>query len=107
MLLVRKLHSGRNDLIDVANGFRAEALRLLFGFLPLHSALCQQLLIELLKIQRGQLRQRDCSDGWFDVVADVALVGLVRRGAYLDLRIVLIPDIHPLAHCVFLPLCHI
>ena len=41
VLLDGKLHGGRDDLIDVADSFRAEALRLLFGFLPLHPAFCQ------------------------------------------------------------------
>ena len=107
VLLDGKLHGGRNDLIDVADSFRAETLCLFLGFLPLHSALCQQLLIELLKIQRGQLRQQDRSNGWFDVVADVALIGFVGGRTYFNLSVVFVPDVHPLTHRVFLPLRHI
>ena len=100
MLLDGQMHGGGNDLIDVADGLGAEPLRLVLGLQAIHPPFRQQLLIEPLKIQRGQLRQWDIPDARLDVVFNIALIGLVGGRAHLDFGIVFVPDVHPLTYGV-------
>ena len=107
MLLDGQLHGRGNDLIDVADGLGAKPLGLVLRFQPIHPPFRQQLLVELLKIQRGQLRQWNVPNAWLNVVFNVALVGLVGGWPHLNLSIVFVPDVHPLADCISLSLCYI
>ena len=107
MLLDGQLHGGGNNLIDVADGLGAEPLGLILGLQPIHPSLRQQLLVEPLKIQRGQLRQGDASNAWLDMILNIALIGFMRGWPHFDLGVIFVPDIHPLAYRVFLAFRHI
>ena len=71
MLLDGQMHSGGNNLIDVADGLGAKPLGLVLCFQTIHPPFRQQLLVEQLKIQRGQLRQWDIPDAGLNMVFDV------------------------------------
>ena len=60
--------------MDVPHCLGTQALGLSFGFQPVYPAFGQQLLVELLQIQRGELFQRDVPDIGPYVVVDVAPV---------------------------------
>ena len=84
--------------MEVPHRLRAQALGLVPGFQPVYSALFQQLLVELLQIQRSEFFQREFADIGFDVVVDVTPVGLMGGWPHLHLGIVLKPHLHPLAN---------
>lgn len=84
--------------MDVPHRLGAEALGLSFGLQPVYPAFSQQLLVEFLQVQRGELFQRDVPDVGIDVVVDVAPIGLVGRWPDFDLGVVLKPFLHPLSH---------
>lgn len=71
------VHGRRDHLIDVPHRFRAQAFGLLLGFDAGNPPLRQQLLVELLEREGGQLLDWDLPDVRLDVVLNVALVGLV------------------------------
>ena len=86
--------------MEVPHRLRAQALGLVPGFQPVYSALFQQLLVELLQIQRSEFFQREFADIGFDVVVDVTPVGLMGGWPHLHLGVVLKPFLHPLANRV-------
>ena len=45
--------------------------------------------------------QRNTADVWLDMVFDISLVGLMRRGTYFQFGAVLKPHIHPLTDGIF------
>ena len=100
LLAPGEVHCRGNDLMDIAYRFGAETFRLPFCLNSVHSALGQQLFVELLQLQGGQLTQLDFADIWLDVVVDVASVGLVGRRPHFDFGVVLEPDVHPLPDSV-------
>ena len=83
--------------MDVPHCLGTQPFRLTFGLNSVYSAFGQQLFVELLQFQSGQLAQRDFSDVRLDVVVDVASVGLVGGGPHLDFGVILKPNVHPLA----------
>ena len=87
--------------MDVPHCLGTEALGLSSCLHPVYPALGEQLLVELLQIQRSEFFQRNISDIGVDVVADVPLVGLVGGGSDFDLGIVLEPYLHPLPPVYF------
>lgn len=87
--------------MDVPYCLGAEPLRLIFSLQPVYPALGQQLLVELLQVQRGKLFQRDVPDVGIDVIVDVAPIGLVGVRPDFDFGIVLESHLHPLHHRVF------
>ena len=88
--------------MDIPYCLGTETFRLTFGLNSADSALGQQLFVELLQFQGGQLVQLDFADIRLDVVVDVPPAGLVGGGPHLDLGVVFEPDIHPLTDCVLL-----
>ena len=67
----------------------------------------QQLLVELLQLQRSEFFQGDFSDVWLDVVVDVPPVGLVRGRSHFHFCVVFEPLVHPGAYRVFSGFGHI
>ena len=84
--------------MDVPHCLGAEPLGLSFGLQPVYPAFGQQLLVELLQVQRSELFQRDVPNVGIDVVVDVAPVGLVGGRPDFDLGVVLKPYLHPLSY---------
>ena len=67
--------------MDVQHCLGAQAFRLSLRLDSVHSAFGQQLFVELLQFQSGQLPQLNFADIRLDVVVDVSSVGLVGGGA--------------------------
>ena len=88
-------------MVDVPYRLGAQSFGLPLGLHPVYPACGQQLLVELLQVQRSELSQRDISDVRIDMVVDVAPVGLVGGGPDFDFGIVLEPHLHPLPYRVF------
>ena len=86
--------------MDVPHGLGAQPLGLVPGLQPACPSLLQQLLVELLQFQRSEFFQGDLANVGFDVVVDVAPVGLVGGWPYFYLGVVLKPHLHPLPHRV-------
>jgi len=86
--------------VDVPHGLGAQPLGLVPGLQPACPSLLQQLLVELLQFQRSEFFQGDLANVGFDVVVDVAPVGLVGGWPYFYLGVVLKPHLHPLPHRV-------
>ena len=72
--------------------------RFLFRLDAVYSPAVQQVLVEPLQVQRGQLCQRDAADLRLDVVLEETLTGLERGRAQLDFRVVFHPDLKPTSH---------
>ena len=68
--------------MDVPHGLGAQPLGLVPGLQPACPSLLQQLLVELLQFQRSEFFQGDLANVGFDVVVDVAPVGLVGGWPY-------------------------
>lgn len=84
--------------MGVPYGLEARPLGLAPGLQPVYPSLPQQLLVELLRLQRGEFFQGDLTDVGLDVVASVAPVGLVGGGLYLHLGVALKPHLRLLVH---------
>ena len=74
--------------------------RFLFRFNAVYSATVQQMLVEPLQVQRGQVCQRDAADLRLDVVFQKTLAGLERGRSEFYFRVVLHPDLQPTPHGV-------
>ena len=61
--------------MDVSHGFRCQTFRLFLGLDAVYPATVQQVLVEPLQVQRGQVCQRDAADLRLDVVLEEALRG--------------------------------
>ena len=62
-----------DHLVDVAHGFGRQTFRFLFRFDAVYPATVQQVLVEPLQVQRGQVCQRNAADLRFDVGFQKAL----------------------------------
>ena len=88
-------------MVDVPNRLCGQSFRLLLGFNSFNPTFGQQLPVELLQVHGGQLFQRNVANVRFDVVVDIALVGLVAGWPDFDFRHVLEPLVHPCTDGVF------
>ena len=52
----------------------------------------KHLSIEVLQLQSGQPIQLDLADVWLDLVLNIALIGLIRRWAYIHFAVAIKPD---------------
>ena len=95
-----EVQRGGYDLVDITHCFRAKADGLLFGFQPLYPAVAQELAVEPLQIQGGELGERNVANVGLDVVVDVTPVGLVGGGTDFEHGVILEPDFHPLSQGV-------
>ena len=74
--------------------------RLFLGLDAVYSPTVQQVLVESLQVQRGQVCQRDAADLRLDVVFQKTLAGLERGRSEFHLGVVLHPDLQPTSHGV-------
>ena len=86
--------------MDIANGLGCQSFRLFLGLDAVYSPAVQQVLVEPLQVQRGQVCQRDAADLRLDVVFQKALAGLERGRSEFYFRVVLHPDLQPTPHSV-------
>ena len=100
LLLNGKVVRRADHLVDISHRLGCQTFRLFLGFDAVYSATVQQVLVEPLQVQRGQVCQRDAADLRFDVIFQKALRGFVGRWAQLDFRIVFHPDLQPTPHGV-------
>ena len=100
LLTPGKVHGRRDNLVNVPHRFRTEAFRLTFCLNSVYPTLGQQLFVEFLQFQSGQLVELDFADVGLDVVVDVSSIGPVRGGAHLDFGVVLEPEVHPLTYVI-------
>ena len=76
-------------------------------FVPLHPTVCFRFIVEFLDLQRCERRQLDVPDARLDMLVNVVLV-ICRRGCSNGrLRVVLVPELRPLAYRVISAFCHI
>ena len=100
MLLDSEVVRRADHLVDVAHCFGRQTFRFLFRFDAVYSATVQQMLVEPLQVQRGQVCQRDAADLRLDVVFQKALRGLERGRSEFHSGVVLHPDLQPTSHGV-------
>ena len=92
---------GRADhLVDVAHRFGSQTFRLFLGLDAVYSPAVQQVLVEPLQVQRGQVCQRDVADLRFDVVFQKALAGFEGGRSEFYFCVVLHPHLQPTPHRV-------
>ena len=89
-----------------ANRLIAET-QIVHVFVPLHSAVRFRLVVEFLDLQGCERRQLDVPDARHNMLVNVVLVICRRRCTDGWLRVVLIPELRPLANRVIPALRHI
>ena len=100
LLLHSEIVRRADHLVDVPHRFWSQTFRFLFRLDAVYPTAVQQVLVEPLQVQRGQVCQRDATDLRLDVVLQKALRGLERGRAQLDFRVVFQPDFQPATHRV-------
>ena len=89
-----------DHLVDVPHCFGSQTFRLFLGLDAVYSPAVQQVLVEPLQVQRGQVCQRDTADLRLDVVFQKALRGFEGGRSEFHLGIVFHPDFQPATHRV-------
>ena len=89
-----------DHLVDVADGLWSQTFRLFLGFNAVNPATVQQVFVEPLQVQRGQVCQRDAADLRLDVILEEALTGLERGRSEFHSGVVFHPDFQPCSHRV-------
>ena len=89
-----------NHLVDIAHRFGSQTFWFLFRLDAVYPPTVQQVFVEPLQVQRGQVCQRDAADLRLDVVFQKTLRGLERGRTQLDFRVVFQPDFQPATHRV-------
>ena len=100
VLLYGEVIRRADHLVDVPYRFGSQTFRLFLGLDAVNSAAVQQVLVEPLQVQRGQVCQRDAADLRLDVVFQKALRGFEGRWTEFHLGVVLHPDLQPTPHRV-------
>lgn len=85
----------RDDIpVDVPHRFGAQTFGLMFALDSINPPTSQQLLVEILQLQRSRFFQRNFADTRFNMVVDASLVSLAGGRSYFYLCVVFEPLVH-------------